>query len=291
MCVFFLQKSEFFERCRSASHLSQTKGNSNDESEAMAKKFPWMAGQLRQAYSEIKHPNDVIARPRTAGAFRRCLSPDPKLQHAVEEDTGAKPKVVFNRNIPVMVSNDRRSIQVGGDINADKKSADVFKAVEFNPGMKKVTMDIQDYRSSKPGSTIHLALSYLSATTNYNPLVISEHMARSSGKREKVIKHLVKEVETRLNTQRRNREQKDERWRKQLEQIERARLDAEERENDFLLAKKQLEESRQMNAQVLTTYERQQERRRRIQLRSKVIPVADRVRVRKPTKYEAVSSK
>ena len=253
----------------------------------MIRKFPWMAEQLRQAYSDVKTTKDESTRPRTASTFRRCVSPEPKPQlDDASEGEEAKTKVIFSRNIPMFVYNRKRAIRVGGDINNDHMTEEMYRAIEYNPELKKVTLDIQDLCGSKRGNKIHLAVSYLSATTNHNPLVISEHMARFSGKREKAIKHLVKEVETRLTTQRAVREKKDERWRAQLEQIVRARLEAEERENDILLAKRQLEESRQMNAQVLTTYERQQERRRRIQLRSKVIPVSDRVQLRKSSKFE-----
>ena len=257
----------------------------------MIKKFPWMADQLRRAYSDVKTPKQpaVRSRPASSCTFRRCQSPEMKKPTEPENDE-PKTKVVFRRNIPMFVYNSKTAIRVGGDLTSDHMTEEVHKALEYNPELKKVTMDIQDLSGKRNGRSIHLAVSYLSATANHNPLVISEHMARFSAKREKLIKHSIQEVEARLLSQRKTREKKDERWRQQLEKIVRARMEAEEKENDFLLAKKQLEESRQMNAEVLTSYERQQERRRRIQLRSKAIPVIDRVKKKKPTKFQEVSS-
>ena len=219
-----------------------------------------------------------------AGSILKDRSKQEQPRFKLDDSDSEKkeqPKVVFSRNMPLFVysSAANKAIRVGGDINDRNMTEEIYKVIEYNPELKKVTLDIEDICNPNRDKTIHLAVSYLSATTNYNPLVISEHMARFSGKKEATIKYIVKEIEKRLVAQREVREKRDEQWRKQLEEIVRSRVEAEQRENDIMVAKRQLEESRKQNLGIMTVIEREQERRRRITLRSKAIPVADRIRV------------
>lgn len=255
------------------------------------RRFPWLAERLKCAWAEVKEAEDKLQRlnsPKptskrasTSASILKQRAKDEKVTlQTTDDDTKPKTKVVFSRNVPLFVynTNAQKAIRVGGDLSADAMTEEVYKAIEYNPELKKVTLDIQNLCNPNSDKSIHLAVSYLSATTNYNPLVISEHMARFSGKKETMIKNVVCEIEKRLLAQQAVRTRRDELWKQQLQDIVRARVEAAEKENDILVAKRQLEESRRQNLDVMTMVERQQERRRRIQLRSRVIPTADRLK-------------
>ena len=257
------------------------------------KRFPWLAEKLKHAWEDDKNPKGQ-GKMRTALNMGQAKDAQKRTRfqagtksngsNSSNDEKAGQTKVVFSRNIPLLIYNtaQQKCIRVGGDRTTEAKSnlEEVYRAIHFNPELKKITLDLDDIRFPEKDRTVRLALSYISANTLHNPFVLSDDFYKYSWKKELMIKQIVQQIEKRIHHQLLHRQKR----KTQLKDIDKAikqqKEEEELRDRDFITANRLLEESKEIDQEILTQYEKNQERKRRIRLRTKSMPTAERVEVK-----------
>lgn len=264
------------------------------EKELLMRRFPWMAESLKKAWDDLENDS---SKKIGSGKFRSSLNkqvsgapfqnsllksrkkhPKQKIFTGDQEEKD-QPKVVFSRNIPLLMYNKdvKKCIRLGGNQPTEKDSLEeLYRAINFNPELKRITLDLEDLRFPEKNRPLRLALSYISSNTLHNPSVISDDMCKFSYKKELMIRVIVAEIERRLKIQRGQREDREERLKVQDKAIEKQKEEEELRGRDIITATRLLAESKKVDKTILSKFEQKQERERRIRLRTKAMPTAER---------------
>jgi hypothetical protein len=261
---------------------------------SLLSRFPWMADQIKSAITDLREGNavtgvgrlkSVLAQnshqkqmPSEAGILKHRKNQPSSLRRDSDQSS-EETKVVFNRNVPMLIYNKKSNqcIKVGGDRDPSHGNLEaLYRAVNFNPELKKITLDLQDLLHPEKDRTLRLSVNYMSANTLHNPYVITDDMCKFSHKKELMIKIIINEIERRLLFQRDGREQRVLKQQKQEEDMRKQKEEEELRGRDFIVSKRLLSASKQVDQTLLTEQEKKQERQRRIRLRTKSIPVMER---------------
>lgn len=296
---FLLQMKPRLTRRRSS---TSTADMYTDEERAIIRKFPWMAEQLKLAFHEVKEAPSPETKdkagkraksamdhgftPGTRSCSRLSTNSDwkssrdsPLTERSKTPSRPPKSKVIFKQNMPFLVYNEEtkklRDLRVGGDTKVTAN--DVEMALNFNPGLKKITMDLKNILNPEKGPTVRLTVNYLSATTNYNPVILTEDTIKNYKRKEEAIKHMVSEIENRLETRQRERARRKERYQRRMAEIEKEKALEIQKEGDYLTANVLLTQSMQAaqsEGVSLTRAEEELERKRRIRLRTKATPTS-----------------
>lgn len=267
-----------------------------EDQQSLLRRFPWLADRMKTAWEDLntqEHKGSgqlrTAVKQSTRFSSQSILKSRTNKPMSILKTRQSKPeekdesKVVFSRNIPILMYNkdNKKCIKLGGDAPNEKIGfEEIYRAVHFNPELKKVTLDLEDLRHPEKERTLRLAMSYISANTLHNPYVLTDDMCKFSYKKEVLIKLLVEEIERRLLRQRDKRDERQERQRVQDEEIRQQKQEEEVRGRDFITANRLLEKSKAVDPNILTEYEKKQERKRRIRLRTKSMQTSQRADVR-----------